>query len=352
MKHPILFLSTLFATLQLVAQPTMTYSSMPSVGYSFSTSSVELGSANEGASGANVMWDFSMLADTGEVTSASFVDASTLSQSSSFPGANIAFSTQSGGNNYYSFVNANTNNFQLLGNFFNTTFGDVNMIYTNPQIQYQFPATFNSTLSDPFRYEIALNIGLGSTSTSTTGTSSYIVDAYGTLFNWSGTYTNVLRFKHRTLSVDTTYSSYFGQNDTSYSETRSTMYEWVSIIEGGSIPIYSITYDTTITDGETGYSVSANHSYNNDNTGFLKLSNENIQLFPNPTSGKINVSIQPDVEKILVSDLSGRVVNTIQTTKSNSTSIQEFDLSAIQPGVYYLQIQSPKGITVKKFIRN
>jgi len=352
MKHPILFLSTLFASLQLVAQPTMTYSSMPSVGYSLSTSSVELGTANEGASGANVMWDFSMLADTGDVTSLTFFDASTISQSSSFPGANIALGAQTGGNNFYTFLSANSNNVQQQGTFVSSTFGDINMIYTDPQIQYQFPATFNSTVSDPFRYEVALDIGIGSTVTSTTGTSSYVVDAYGTLFNWSGTYTNVLRFKHRTLSVDTSYSTFFGQTDTSYSETRTTMYEWLSVIEGGTIPIFSISYDTTISDGTPSYSVNASHSYNNDNTGIQKLSSDNIQLFPNPTSGKINVSIQPDVEKILVSDLSGRVVSTMQTTKSNTTTIQEFDLSAIQPGVYYLQLQSPNGIIVKKFIRN
>lgn len=352
MKQPFLFVSMLFAALQMAAQPTMTSSSMPSVGYSFSTSSVDLGSANEGPAGANVLWDFSSLIDTGEVTSLSFIDPSDISQSSSFPGTNIAITGNQAGNTFYSFINLSSSSVDQLGTYVSSTFGDVFNINENPMTQYQFPATYNSTATDSYRSAVNLDLGFASVNTTTTGQTSYLVDAYGTLINWSGTYNNVLRFKHREVSFDTTYSTSFGQSDTTYSESHSTSYEWVSVIEGGSIPIFSISYDTTFADGNVTPSISADHTYNNDQTGIQSVSSENIQVFPNPSNGKINMSIPAGVENISITDLSGRVLLSQKPVKSSTTSLQELDITALPSGIYCLQLQSEKGIRVAKVIRN
>jgi len=74
-------------------------------------------------------------------------------------------------------------------------------------------------------------------------------------------------------------------------------------------------------------------------------------VFPNPANDVINVSNSNDVNvnKITVTDLNGRVVK--QVNYSNTTNIQ-VNVSDLSSGVYMMNIDSDKGSSVQKVIKN
>lgn len=66
-----------------------------------------------------------------------------------------------------------------------------------------------------------------------------------------------------------------------------------------------------------------------------------FKLYPNPTEGIINVTIT--VEKISIFNYYGR--------KVFETSDSTFNISSLQPGVYFMQVETAKGRTIKKIVR-
>jgi len=113
------------------------------------------------------------------------------------------------------------------------------------------------------------------------------------------------------------------------------------------------TYDITLssTDGESTYyqefeiTVSEKES-----TGIDHWEDSAMSIYPNPTSGQIQVQIEDDQQHknqtIKVSDMTGKVV--IKTkVEGTHTSI---DLSDLEPGIYILQIGSLKNRVTEKII--
>ena len=76
----------------------------------------------------------------------------------------------------------------------------------------------------------------------------------------------------------------------------------------------------------------------------------NIAVYPNPTSGfvKIDLSEVDTSFSIYISDLTGKLV---YKSKHNKTKILEIDLN-IQPGIYFLNINSKNKTIAKKLIIN
>ena len=71
-------------------------------------------------------------------------------------------------------------------------------------------------------------------------------------------------------------------------------------------------------------------------------------IFPNPVQNKLIIqSATVDFNSISISDMNGRVVNSLKNTVSN-----EIDVSNLQSGMYFLIIQSSEGKLTKKFIKN
>ena len=86
---------------------------------------------------------------------------------------------------------------------------------------------------------------------------------------------------------------------------------------------------------------------------FLSETN-NIQLFPNPTTTTINLSIENpnEVSAIQVYDLMGKVVYqdahfVLQYSINNSPTIQ---LPLLPDGIYTLKVLSSKSVECKQFV--
>ena len=340
------------SSLGLLAQPTLTTNSSPLVGFTYSTSQVDLGSTTEGAAGANVTWDFSSAADTGEVTTFDFVDPSTLTDFSSFPTANLAYAGLLEGVEFSAFLRNSATSFELLGSAISSPFGNFVIPFSDPMKLFSFPTTFNSTFSDTYRNDFTADLGFASTTTSTTGTMSYEVDGYGTLITSSGTYNNVLRMKKYDVSFDSSLTSIGGEEQpATYSENRAMSYEWVVVSNGESIPVFVITTDTTITEFDETYSRSASHSYSDEFTGLENNKAADFMLFPNPTEGKFVATVSNQINRIEICDITGKTVQTYVPDADKLNDVQEFDITNLPAGIYWIRQMGDSGIIIKKLVR-
>lgn len=70
-----------------------------------------------------------------------------------------------------------------------------------------------------------------------------------------------------------------------------------------------------------------------------------IAVFPNPTTGKLNITSNERIEKIEVYDLSGREMLTVDHPEG------EVDLSKLSTGVYLVKIKTEKSVVVRRVVK-
>lgn len=86
------------------------------------------------------------------------------------------------------------------------------------------------------------------------------------------------------------------------------------------------------------------HVWENDPVGINEITaSEQVTIFPNPSNGEINISTDLTVESVSLITLNGQIVLT--------SSSKKLDLTTFPSGVYFLNIQTNKGIVVKKILK-
>ena len=71
-----------------------------------------------------------------------------------------------------------------------------------------------------------------------------------------------------------------------------------------------------------------------------------LNVYPSPTSGKITVTFESDgkiAEEVLVMDMQGRIILRDQLDSSSSFA-KEFNLEALDNGIYLLNIMNKEGV--------
>jgi hypothetical protein len=78
-----------------------------------------------------------------------------------------------------------------------------------------------------------------------------------------------------------------------------------------------------------------------------------ISVFPNPTTDKITVQVksQERVSAGVLNALGIQVTESIELVKSGTKSVGQFDMSAMAPGVYILQIKSGRNIVNQRIVK-
>ena len=72
---------------------------------------------------------------------------------------------------------------------------------------------------------------------------------------------------------------------------------------------------------------------------------QSINLFPNPSSGKIMINLSEEITSITVSTLIGKIITVINEVKSRS-----IDIGDLQDGIYFITINTSKTKYISKVI--
>jgi len=112
------------------------------------------------------------------------------------------------------------------------------------------------------------------------------------------------------------------------------------------IPVTTGTYTLVVTQNDcsaTSNSLSVTVSIDED------IISSRFTVYPNPTSGIINLTGDLDILEVWVSDAAGRIIYTSVTGDAQNIQI---DLGNQTPGVYYLKVKTSQGMGHKMMIRN
>jgi len=321
------FTATLFASVNLLAQPTLTASgSNIVVGDVFIWANSN--AVAQGNSGANQTWNLSSLSSTGTTTSTAVTPGSTP-YGSSFPGSNVSVQ---GGSGAYTYYTTSSSLFQYWGI---APSASIKTIYSNPEDYMHYPFTYNDTYTDYF-------VGVTTNTASPynnyrRGSTTVTADGYGTLTTPAGTFGGVLRVHFVQNYQD---SSNIGGTDyfTTYVNDQ---YMWY--LDGNHTAIAStFTLVTTFFGSPT--TTSGAQYINNVIVGISENSNVEIPitLYPNPAAKEVAVKIQTEsnsaIEIRLINSLGVEVSKTMFTNSMIGENELKLDIGNLPEGIYFAQI--------------
>jgi|GEM_PF-811501 len=326
------------------AQPTLTSSSIPSLGTAITTQEADATPLVEGNSGANQTWNFAGAVPSGNAFISDYISATGTPYAASFPSANLCQRQPDGSGGYaYAYYYSNSSTYELHG--LGTVTGGVNVafIYTNAQTGMQFPATHNSTFSDVFAGSYTINVSGTTITNYRSGSITSLCDGYGTLTTPSGTFTNTLRFKLSQALRDSTV--YVGiPIPAAISEFNATTYDWFCTNAGSKLNQFYLSFDTTVSGGIPTYRKSAFYELSV-STGMdepIPYAMAQASVYPNPASDHaffvLNNSVQGTATCKLY-DVSGRVAKEVTTPMSTTDRFEwMFPIQELATGLYKAHI--------------
>jgi hypothetical protein len=80
------------------------------------------------------------------------------------------------------------------------------------------------------------------------------------------------------------------------------------------------------------------------------VTNTSIKLFPNPVNDILNISTDINLKSISVSDINGRILQTIVVIGNKNRNI--IDLKSLSKGVYFVTVKTESGQLTQKLIKN
>lgn len=306
--------------------------------------------------GANQVWDFSMLTPFNQDT-LQFLDVANTASVYALYFANVGFNPNRANiatasppiptipgvpiaiTDPYNFYYKSSSSYKQVGigaaiNGFTTP-----IAFNNKDFIYNFPVNFGDMDSCNSDYAIAL-----------TGFAYYgheqkrvnNVDGWGSITTPYGTF-SALRIKSEINARDTFYLDTLGFG---YGLDLPTTVEYKWIANGHDIPVLQI--NTNILFGlETVTSIVYPDSLRL--TGLLPLShNNNFLIYPNPSSNSLYIQYDEKVKTSLeILNSIGEIVLKKEMQVKNS----EIDISNLSPGIYYARLITAKGSAEQKFIK-
>lgn len=276
-----------------------------------------------GASGANVIWDFSVM-DTEYIVDyvvinpegaggSEFFSESTMCWRMAIAGVNVVYA-------YYSFDDGTMIEY---GHYSESEGTIVENINTDPINLFKFPINYQDTESSTYAGSMSI---VDLMEWDFEGTRSYVVDAYGSITTPLGSFENALRVKVSTVST----------TSMGLIETHNTEYIW--FVPEYPYPIFVISIDESYYLGQfldveyystylSAYSVAS---------GIADRSVPTLNLYPNPAQSQITVQSDFEGQAMLhIYTLDGRKVG--QHTVRNSETI---NVSNYTPGLYIAELHS------------
>ncbi len=319
------------------AQPVIQMSQVtPQIGASYSSTNSDY--MDPGNSGANQVWDFSEM-ESMDIYNVEIVSPQGQPGNEEFPGATHAMiSPEESTVGFASFAN---NTSQFLG--FVAVEEEMFYKFTDPRIEMQFPLSFNTTFSDEFSNTMDLGDGF---STVETGTVTAIVDGYGTVTTPAGTFTDVLRIKYESESVQVFF---IGEMELFSSDISETSYVFVK----SGIPAPVAAFSEYISEGEPILSAEFFSGLTLSTDGGQNLVSA-MEIFPSPAStyveARMNVYENASVDYNMFT-IDGRLVAQWSGKQLIAGANNErFDLPKLANGIYIFQIATPGQVLSQKLM--
>lgn len=89
------------------------------------------------------------------------------------------------------------------------------------------------------------------------------------------------------------------------------------------------------------------------NATVLEAENANLSVYPNPTSNSVNIDVEFDEAidvKYIMTDVSGRVVY-LDQRENVTAEIHTVDVSSLTAGVYFISVETNKGVSTNRFVK-
>lgn len=78
---------------------------------------------------------------------------------------------------------------------------------------------------------------------------------------------------------------------------------------------------------------------------FIEIPTQDLLLYPNPVTNTLSFKSDSQIEKIIISDLTGKVIK-MQTTNNKQTDVEK-----LSKGIYIIEVISTQGKVKKKFLK-
>ena len=325
-----------------VAQaPTITSVAMPAVGSTYhmigDTIFTDIGSIVVSVGTATAQtWNYSANFITTKPDSTSFVAPTGNPGASNFPSANLA-SNQGGG--IWGYITTSSSGANLIGVDINASGVTAALTFTPAIQEFPVPFTYLNTVS---------SISTATANSTYSGTPIKIIahqnqtitaDAFGTVITPTGTYSNTLRYRVKSITSDSVISTTFGS--VLYSTIDSTIeYSWYENTANALVMRITLSAkNDSVRKAQYIKSVSS--------TGIeqFRIQNSEFRIYPNPTSGITYLNYE-NVASSTVSasifDVTGRQVTSIINNQQQSAGKHtlNIDINNIQlpQGLYMVQL--------------
>lgn len=339
MKKLLPFLLFVSCSWALFSQPVINASFNPAPGDNYKYHPVNT-VITPGASGANVIWDFSTVQIIYNPITGKYMSPSSTPYNNDFPGCNVAFEDHFVAGTYHYFETTSSK-MEKKG------YASVLVIanYSDPQIMYTYPFTYNTVVSDSFK----CNAPVGTMVLDKKGHWEAKGDAYGTLRLPSGNYNNILRIHTTSYTLDD-YGSSVGNYEVDAEE-----YLWVSTTS--KVPLLRIGVEYHFANGSPV-----------DTIEYIRVSDEvsgvsdpqgsvsRLALYPNPTRGMVSLEFQlnkPSAVMLTLVNPEGKVIRTQQDSDTSPGMVRMgMDISQLPEGLYFLKFEADGVSRVFKVLKD
>ena len=281
--------------------------------------------------GSNVVWNFTSLV-TGSVSLLTYLTPTAVPSATAYTGCSMVLED----NGSYTFLKSVTSpsaQTELLG--LDIGFGSVKL--TNSAIAAKYPVSYGYNETDQVSGSFSSTITNGTCS----GNMVTVADGSGTLNLPSGvSLTNVLRLKS---VLNITLTAFFIPVATA----KRTVYSYYHSTK--KFPILNITYTevgaTASTPSVTGV-VTGNYFVLIGEAENERLTNKSVNFYPNPVQNSLNFT---NVNQLKSGEI--KIYNQLWELVLNKPFENQVDISELESGIYYYQIQSNGFSNTKRFIK-
>jgi hypothetical protein len=321
-----------------IAQPEINSLVANTAGETLKAYSILVADVSPGNAGPNQVWDFSHITfrDDDE-TICTYHNSSQVAGASFFPSATVVMKDTK--ISEFTFIQTSLSEHTILGKVKND--GSI-WPYSDPLTLFKAPFTYGSTITDEFY--LPKDIGQGILYKEYGDlTSTY--DGYGTLKTAWGTYNNIVRIKENRVEI----------TERGDDIKKKTIVNYYYTIPGYVTPLFGVAISTDSSSaGEETFNFYFAY-YPSFITGNKNVHLQDLKLsvHPNPVSDMLSIGfkdLNSNNYSLKIMGQTGAVVME-QTVAATQGQDHLMNIASLKSGLYFLEVSSDYGKTVKKIIK-